>query len=184
MDRENGLRKLTDAKLNGDNFSQPTHRTGEQTYMTTSLATSTLSKPVPGDQIPLGTLGYFRALNRSAAYELVVVEFQTSGITQAELARRLGKGTDVVCRTLGAPGNWGLDTVSDYLFAIFGAVPVYSRSYPLEAPARNDTQPEWLGPTSAVMPAGATGGSMNIIGTMPPAISSPQNITRVMVEGA
>ena len=109
--------------------------------MTTSLAISTLSKPVPGSQIPLGTLGYFRALNRSAAYELVIGEFQASGITQAELARRLGKGTDVVCRTLGAPGNWGLDTISDYLFAISGAVPVYRHSYPLEAAARNDTQP-------------------------------------------
>jgi len=152
--------------------------------MTTSLAISTLSKPVPGSQIPLGTLGYFRALNRSAAYELVIGEFQASGITQAELARRLGKGTDVVCRTLGAPGNWGLDTISDYLFAISGAVPVYRHSYPLEAAARNDTQPAWLGPIPVVLPPGATGGPVNIIGTMPPTISGTQNIARVVVRAA
>jgi hypothetical protein len=76
-------------------------------------------------------------------------EFDRSGVTQAELADRLNKGTDVVCRTLGAPGNWTLDTYSDYLWAISGAVVEYKLSYPLEKAVRNDTQPAWLADSDA-----------------------------------
>jgi hypothetical protein len=90
-----------------------------------------------GEKVPLGTLGYFRARNKRHAYDLVVREFKRSGISQAELARRLGKGTDRVCKLIGGPGNWTLDTVSDLLFAIGAAEPVYGLSYPLDKPTRN-----------------------------------------------
>jgi hypothetical protein len=95
--------------------------------------TSSLSEPSGADRIPEGTLGYFRARNRHRVYSLVLREFKRSGISQADLARRLGKGTDVVCRWLGSPGNWTLDTLSDLLFAMSGAEAGYSVQYPLGA---------------------------------------------------
>ena len=88
--------------------------------------TSVLSKPTGSDKISVGTLGYVRARNRQRAYDLVVRELKKSGITQAELARRLGKGQDAVSRLLSRPGNWELDTLSDLLFAISGSVPRFS----------------------------------------------------------
>jgi len=112
--------------------------------MPTSQRTSTLYKPKGDEQIPLGTLGYFEARNRNRVYDLVLSEFLRSGISQATLARRLGKGTDVICRWLGAPGNWTLDTVSNLLFAISGAEPEYGVSRPLDGPQRNFAAPEWL----------------------------------------
>jgi hypothetical protein len=71
-------------------------------------------------------------------------EFERSGISQAELARRLGKTPDIICRWLAQPTNWTIDTVSDLLFAISGGEAKYLMAYPLDQPTRNDTQPDWL----------------------------------------
>jgi hypothetical protein len=71
-------------------------------------------------------------------------EFRNSGLSQADLARRLGKRPDVVCRLLGGPGNWTLDTMSDLLFAISGAAPTFNVEYPLNNPQRNQIGPVWL----------------------------------------
>jgi hypothetical protein len=67
-----------------------------------------------------------------------------SGISQADLARRLGKKPDRVCKMLAAPGNWTANTASDFLFAISGAEIKYGISYPLDEAPRNLTRPEWL----------------------------------------
>src|SRR6185295_17938761 len=114
--------------------------------MNTSRKISVPSKPAGSDKIPIGTLGYFRARNKHRMYDLVVKEFKKSGLTQADLARRLGLGTDRVCRLLGGPGNWTLDTASDLLFAISGAEPIYTLAYPLDRPVRNKRVPDWLFP--------------------------------------
>jgi hypothetical protein len=105
---------------------------------------STLSEPSGSDRIPIGTLGYLRARNKQRIYSLVVDEFKRSGLSQADLARRLGKNPDIVCRWLAAPGNWTLNTISDFLFAISGAEAVYGRNYPLKQAPRNYTRPEWV----------------------------------------
>jgi hypothetical protein len=112
--------------------------------MTTSPATSMLSKPTGNDPIPIGTLGYFSARHRHRVHSLVLREFKKSKLSQADLARRLRKSPDVICRLLGAPGNWTLDTVSNLLFAIGGGEPTTDIAYPLDQPARNYTGPEWL----------------------------------------
>lgn len=105
--------------------------------MSTSPQTTTLSKPVGDEAIRNGVLAYWQSRNKHRAYSLVLSEFKKSGISQATLARRLGKKADLVCRLLGGPGNWTLDTISDLLFAISGGVPKFSVEYPLDKPAKN-----------------------------------------------
>lgn len=107
--------------------------------------TSSLSKPSGVDRIAPWELAYFEARNRSRVHELVLNEFQKSGMSQADLARRLNKQPAVISRLLGAPGNWGLDTISDLLFAISGAEVRYAVQYPLDGAARNYCIPDWLG---------------------------------------
>ena len=107
----------------------------------------TLCEPTGTDKIDVATLGYMRARNRHRLYDLVVGEFERSELTQADLARRLGKKPEIVCRLLAAPGNWQLDTVSDLLFAISGAEASYEIAHPLSAPPLNSNYPDWLADT-------------------------------------
>jgi len=90
--------------------------------------------PTGAAKLSLGTLDYMRRLNRQRAYELVRREFQRSGITEAELAGRLGKSKDAIAGLLNGPEIWDLDTVSDLLYAISGAVPRYVATYPFSDP--------------------------------------------------
>ena len=111
--------------------------------MTTSQTTGFV-KPSGCATIDKGTLAYFRNRNRRRLYNLVIREFKKSGLSQADLARRLDKNPDVVCRWLREPANWTVDTASDLLFAISGAEASYDPKYPLDQPSRNDTRPHWL----------------------------------------
>ncbi len=104
--------------------------------MPTSRITS-LSKPTVGTRVPAATQAYLRARNKRKAYDLVIKEFKKSKLSNAELALRLGRGADRVCKILAGPSNWTLDTMSDVLFAISGAEPVYGLQYPLDKPKRN-----------------------------------------------
>jgi hypothetical protein len=100
--------------------------------MRTSRTFTKLPDPTVSDaKISKGTLAYVNARNRQREYDVVIREFQNSGISQSTLACRLGKPPEVVCRWLSRPHNWEADTFSSLLFAISGAVPVYSVSYPL-----------------------------------------------------
>lgn len=78
-------------------------------------------------------------------FSLVHQRLRESGITQKQLANRLGKGADRVCRLLGAPGNWTLETISDLLFAIDGGLLDARVAHPLDKPNRNDNRPHYLG---------------------------------------
>src|SRR3954453_18486799 len=98
--------------------------------MSTSQTTA-LFDPTSTEKISLGTLGYVRARSRQGAYNLVIREFKKSGITQADLARRIGKAAEVVSRLLGRPSNWELDTFTDLMFGICGAVPKYDGQSPV-----------------------------------------------------
>jgi hypothetical protein len=106
--------------------------------------TSRLSKPRGRERIPSGAFAYLRARNKMRMFSMVHNELSKAGLSQAELAARMGKGTDRICKLLGAPGNWTADTFSDLLFAIKGGIPEYRVTYPLDAPKRNDNQPHWL----------------------------------------
>jgi hypothetical protein len=109
--------------------------------MTTSQ-TAILSEPKDGEQISLAALAYMRARAKRRAYDLVINEFKKSGVTKAEIARRLfgpNKGADRVSRMLGGPGNWTLKTVADLLWAISASEPEYAVSYPLQKKRKNRT---------------------------------------------
>jgi hypothetical protein len=112
-----------------------------------SRRTAFLSEIISGQQIPLGTRSFFQERFRSRLYDLVVSEFlkqeQASGLTRAEVARRIGRKPEQITRWLGAPGNWTLETVSDLLLAISKAEPAIDLS-PLDGrPARNLDIPDW-----------------------------------------
>ena len=112
--------------------------------MRTSAITASLSKPVGKTKIPSSQLSYISTRTKLRMFELVHRELRLSGISQAELACRLGLGTDRVCKLLGAPGNWTLNTSSELLFAISGGVLRFAVDHPMEAAARNSSYPSWL----------------------------------------
>jgi hypothetical protein len=95
--------------------------------------TAALSEPVGTDKISVGTLGYVRARHRQRQYDLMIREFKKSGLTQADLARRLGRSPEVVSRLLSRPSNLEADTYADLLFAISGAVVKMETAHPFAA---------------------------------------------------
>jgi hypothetical protein len=112
--------------------------------VTSSTKTTLMSKPIHGEKVADWTLEFFRQRNRNHVHSLVIAAMKKFGITQAELSRRLGRRPDVVCRWIGAPGNWTLDTVSDLLFAINGLEVSYQTADPLNGSKRNYSSPDWL----------------------------------------
>jgi hypothetical protein len=86
-----------------------------------TAATSKITKPRKGERIAPGTLSYLRARTRLRIHSMLLETFDRAGIKQAELARMLDKKPEVVNRVLGEPGNYRLDTLTDFLFAMAGA---------------------------------------------------------------
>ena len=72
------------------------------------------------EQIPADALAYVGARARNRFYDFVLKRFNASGMTKAELARKIGKGPDRVNRLLGAPGNWTIETIAELLAGISG----------------------------------------------------------------
>lgn len=97
--------------------------------MSTSQTTE-LCEPLGTAKISTGTLAYVCARHRQRQYDLVIKQFKKSGMTQADLARRLGKSPEVISRLLARPGNWESDTFSELLFGISGGVASYRVDYP------------------------------------------------------
>jgi DNA-binding phage protein len=91
----------------------------------TTQPTSFLSDIVNAEEIPIGTRVYFQERMRNRLYSLVLSEFmkrqRSEGLTQAAIAKRLGKRPEQIHRYLSAPGNVTTDTLSDLLLAIAAA---------------------------------------------------------------
>ena len=103
-----------------------------------------LSKPQGDGPIPPALLSYVGRKLKNDFFHLVLDAFQTSNMTQAELAKKVGMDKGQLHRQLGAPGNWTIDTVAKLLFAINGNV-VLPTSVDVEASApANMTEPDWL----------------------------------------
>jgi transcriptional regulator with XRE-family HTH domain len=101
-----------------------------------TLVTTILSEPRGAHKIPLGALAYFRARLKQRIYNLVIREFKKSGLSQADLVRRLGKEPAQLSRLFAGPGNLTLETVSDLLFATNAAELDVSIAYPFSARSR------------------------------------------------
>ena len=135
--------------------------------MNTSLKEPFLSEVLNGDKIPLGTLSYFRERFRDRLYDLVMEEFlkqdSESGLTRAEVARRIGRRPEQITRWFGAPGNWTLETVSDLLLAVAKSEPDVTlvplegravRNYPCQTlPTQRSTGPAGTRPPISAIEA-------------------------------
>jgi DNA-binding phage protein len=90
----------------------------------TSQPTSFLSEIHEGAPIPLNKLAYFRARTRYNLFDYIVTKFKEieaqTGLSKAELARRIGCKPELITRRLSAPGNLTIDTISDLLIGIAG----------------------------------------------------------------
>lgn len=84
---------------------------------------SEINAGIGGPTIPASTRAYFQQRLRNRVLAFLLKKFQSaqkSGLTKAELARRIGKTPDVINRWLGAPSNLTIDTISDMLLGISG----------------------------------------------------------------
>ena len=135
LDQEVFNKKCVGAWLLGDERFPPTMHSLEALSMNTSQKKPFLSEVLNGEKIPLGTLSYFRERFRDRLYDLVMEEFlkqdAETGLTRAEVARRIDRRPEQITRWFGAPGNWTLETVSDLLLAIARSEPDV-RLLPLE----------------------------------------------------
>lgn len=112
--------------------------------MTTSRKIrSSYGKSVMPKAYEPGELAYYRARLKNRLHQLVLREFENSGITRAELARRIRKKPEQITRWLNSPGNLRLDTVSDLLLGISFSE-ISAESISLKRPPRNFDRPNWL----------------------------------------
>jgi hypothetical protein len=143
-----------------------------------------LSEIVSGDDIPSEKRAYFQERLRGRLYDLVITELQRKQqldptFTQARLASRIGKRSDQVCRWLGSPGNWTLDTLSDLLLGISGAELEMKLQYLSTLPTRNRNDQIDRPPAKNVMTFGLVEPQRGTIAREPPSsitmeISRPQ----------
>lgn len=112
--------------------------------MITSRTKFSLSKPVRGQKIDHAALAFVQARNRNKAHSLLLERFKESGLSKSELAVMLGKRPEQISRWLGGPGNLTLDTISDILFAVEGAMLKLSVDDAISKAPRNHRRPEWL----------------------------------------
>jgi hypothetical protein len=102
-----------------------------------TFQTQLLKEIAAGHDIPESKRVYFQERFRGRFFDFLIGRFndaQRSGLTQARLARRIGKSPEVINRWLGAPSNLTLDSISDLLLGIsaeepeMGAISVLNRS--------------------------------------------------------
>lgn len=72
--------------------------------------------------IPGFWIAYFRERFRGEINEVIANSFSASGLTKADLARKLGRRPEQITRWLSAPCNLEADTISDLCLAL-GLVP-------------------------------------------------------------
>lgn len=118
--------------------------------MPTSQTDTRLSEPVGNGPINRFDLHYMGANSRHLAHELVLAAFKKSGLSKADLARRLGwRDRSRVTKLLNTPANVTVETLGDLLFAIDGSAPAYSQAWPCREHTTNNGHPEWLKATKA-----------------------------------
>ena len=106
--------------------------------MNTSQKTLVESEP-----FSMGEMAYFQARLKNRLHQLVLREFEKSGLSRAELARRIRKDPPQITRWFNAPGNLRLETLSDLLLGI-NYVELNDETVSLRRPPRNFDSPDWL----------------------------------------
>lgn len=92
----------------------------------------------------IGELAYFQSRLKNRLHQLVLREFEKSGLNRAELARRIQKKPEQITRWLNSPGNLRIDTLSDLLLGTSYAE-LKDEIVSLKQPPRNFDKPAWLG---------------------------------------
>jgi hypothetical protein len=83
--------------------------------MTTSRSQSFLANVAKAEVIPEIGFVYFRGHLQNDVHALILEAFLRSGLTQKELAHRIGKQPSIVNRWIGATGNWELNSIAEFL---------------------------------------------------------------------
>lgn len=115
--------------------------------MTTSQNASLLSELVGDSPISEMYLAFLAERARNSYYDFVVRKFleaEKTGLTQADLARKIRIEPPQLSRILGAPGNWTIATIAKLLAGICAEeLQPSSRSF-LNRPHGNYTQADVL----------------------------------------
>lgn len=72
----------------------------------------------PLKRIPPSSLAYLSQRARNNCYHFVMKRFEASGLSKADLGRRIGKGQDQINHVLASPGNWTIRTLAELLAGI------------------------------------------------------------------
>jgi hypothetical protein len=128
--------------LFGENYSPITGRTRETTFVTFSQTQlfAEIAAGHHGPEIPVPTRAYFQQRFRNRIFKFILEKFATAqqdGLTQAILARRIGRSPEVVNRWLGMPSNLTVDSISDLVLGIAGEEIHPSSVSPLQQAASN-----------------------------------------------
>lgn len=76
---------------------------------------------------PADGADYGLARVRDIAFDAVVSLWncrRSKGMTQKEIAQKIGVSTATVCRNLGAPGNWTMRTLGELVYALDGDIEI------------------------------------------------------------
>ena len=132
--------------------------------MTTYLQDFELAEPDGNGKCSEVSLHYMASHSRHLAHEFLLNAFLSSGLSKADLARRLSWDPSRLGRVLNVPANVTVETLGEILYAIDGSAPVYSSCKPLQECHVNYNGPDWLVkvarvPTTPAISAPSTGSS-------------------------
>lgn len=77
-----------------------------------------LSQELDADTIPASALAYVGQRAKNSYYHFVMSKFREHKVTQAQLARKIGKNPAQMNRLLASPGNWTIETIAVLLAGI------------------------------------------------------------------
>ena len=77
-----------------------------------------ISQELDADTISAGALAYIGQRAKNSYYHFVMSKFRECDMTQAKLARKIGKNPAQMNRILASPGNWTIETIAVLLAGI------------------------------------------------------------------